>query len=196
MRSTIQRISILGLVGLLVASVLSCRAALPVATSRPTPIAPAGIKAYTDEEAQLSIQYPEGWMVERTILKDFHALIFRESVEEDAPELTILFRAAEGQSADQVLDEALSLIQTMSGEAGKDWQVGEAESATLGERQGRQLLAEYTNAASGVRHRVYLLGIVDDGLNYAFIADAPLGEWDQDWPIFEAMLDSLRFGAE
>ena len=30
----------------------------------------------------------------------------------------------------------------------------------------------------------------------AFVADAPLDEWDKNWPIFEAMLESLRFGAK
>lgn len=199
MRSrTYRRISILGLVGLLMALVLSCKAAPTVATPMPTPTASAGVQAYTDEEANLSIQYPEGWIVERTILEDLNATIFRETVEEDAPELIVLSGSAEGQDADQVLDEALALIQTLSGEADKDWQVGEAESVTLGEWQGRRIFAEYTSATSGVRHKVYLLGIVGDGLNVArvsaaFVADAPLDEWDKNWPIFEAMLDSLRF---
>ncbi len=198
---TYRRISILSLVGLLMALMLSCTAAPTVATPMPTPTVPAYIKTFTSEEAKLSIQYPEGWIVERTILEDLNATIFRETVEEDAPELIVLSGSAEGRSADQVLGEALSLIQTLSGEADKDWQVGEAESVTLGERQGRRIFAEYTSATSGVRHKVYLLGIVGDGLNVArvsaaFIADAPLDEWDQNWPIFEDMLDSLRFGAK
>ena len=141
----------------------------------------------------MSIQYPEGWIAERTILEGFNALIFRETVEEGAPELTVLSVAAEGEDADRVLDEALSLIQALGGEARKDWQVGEAESATLGGRQGRRIFAEYTSVTSGFRHKVYLLGIPGDDLNYAFVADAPLDDWDQDWPIFEDMLDSLRF---
>jgi hypothetical protein len=175
------------------ALVLSCKAAPTVATPMPTPTASAGVQAYTDEEAKLSIQYPEGWIVERTILEDLNATIFRETVEEDAPELIVLSGSAEGQDADQVLDEALALIQTLSGEADKDWQVGEAESVTLGEWQGRRIFAEYTRATSGFRHKVYLLGIAGDSLNYAFVADAPLDEWDKNWPIFEDMLESLRF---
>ena len=197
MRSrTYRRISILSLLGLLMALVLSCKAAPTVATPMPTPTASAGIQAYTNEEANLSIQYPEGWIVERTILEDLDATIFRETVEEDVPELIVLSGSAEGQDADQVLDEALSLIQTLSGEADKDWQVGEAESVTIGERQGRRIFAEYTRATSGFRHKVYLLGIAGDGLNYAFVTDAPLDEWDKNWPIFEDMLESLRFGAK
>ena len=197
----IQRISILSLVVLLMASMLSCKAAPTVATPMPTPTASAGIQAYTDEEAKLFIHYPEGWIVERTILEDLDATIFRETVEEDAPELIVLSGSAEGQDADQVLDEALALIQTLNGEASKDWQVGEAESATLGERQGQRIFAEYTSATSGFSHKVYLLGIAGDGLNVArvsaaFVADAPLDEWDKNWPIFEAMLASLRFGAK
>lgn len=189
----IRRTSILSLLGLLMVSILSCKAAPTVATPMSTPMASAGIKAYTSEEAKLSIQCPEGWIVERTILEDLDAMIFRETVEEDAPELIVLSGSAEGRSADQVLDEALSLVQVLSGEAEKGWQVGEAESVTLGERQGRRIFAEYTCASSGLRHKVYLVGMVGDGLNYAFVADAPLDEWDQNWPIFEAMLDSLRF---
>jgi len=73
---------------------------------------------------------------------------------------------------------------------------GTVFSATLGERQGRRIFAEYTCATSGIRHKVYLVGIPGGGLNYAFVADAQLDEWDQNWPIFEAMLDSLRFGAK
>lgn len=200
---TYWRISILSLVGLLMALMLSCRAAPTVATPilTPVPIMPAGVQSCTSEEAKISIQYPEGWIVERTILEGLNVMIFRETVEEDAPELTILSGAAEGQTAagsvepdaDQVLDEALSLIQMLGGEAEKDWQIGEAESVTLGEWQGRRIFAEYTSATSGFRHKVYLVGIVGDGLDYAFIADAPLDDWDQDWPIFEDMLDSLRF---
>ncbi len=198
---TYRRISISSLLGLFMALVLSCKAAPTVATPMPTPTASADIKAYTDEEAKLSIQYPEGWIVERTILEDLNATIFRETVEEDAPELIVLSGSAEGRSADQVLGEALALIQTLGGEADKDWQVGEAESVTLGERQGRRIFAEYTRATSGLRHKVYLLGIVGDGLNVArvsaaFVADAPLDEWDQNWLVFEAMLESLRFGAK
>jgi len=199
MRSrTYQRTSILGLAALLMASMLSCQAAPTVTTPMPTPMpmASAGTKAYTDEEANLSIQYPEGWIVERTILEDLNAVIFRETVEEDAPELTVLSGSAEDRSADQVFDEALSLVQVLSGEAEKGWQVGEAEPVTLGERQGRRIFAEYTCATSGIRHKVYLVGIPGGGLNYAFVADAQLDEWDQNWPIFEAMLDSLRFGAK
>jgi hypothetical protein len=64
------------------------------------------------------------------------------------------------------------------------------------ENQGRRLFAEYIHVTSGVRHKVYLLGIVDDSLNYAFVADAPFDDWDQNWPIIEAMLDSLRFDAK
>ena len=188
---TYRRISISSLVGLLVALMLSCKAAPTVATPMPTPT--VGIKAYTDEEAKLSIQYPEGWIVERTILEDLNAMIFRETVEEDAPELIVLSGSAEDWNADQVLDEALSLIQMLGGEAEKDWQIGEAESITLGEWQGRRLFAEYTSATSGVRHKVYLVGIVGDSLNYAFVADASLDDWDKNWLIFEAMLDSLRF---
>ena len=177
------------------ALVLSCKAAPTVAAPMPTPMppTPAGVKAYTSEEANISIQYPEGWIVERTTLEDLNATIFRETVEEDAPEFTILSGSGEGQSAGQVLDESLSLIQMLSGEAKKDWRVEEAESVTLGEKQGRQLFVEYASATSGIRHKVYLLGIVDDGPNYVFIADAPLDDWDQNWRIFEAMLDSLRF---
>jgi hypothetical protein len=139
-----------------------------------------------------------GWIVERTILEGLNAMIFRETVEEDAPELVVLSGSAEGQNAGQVLDEALSLIQTLSGEAKEDWQGGEAKSVTLGERQGRRILAEYTRPTSGLRHKIYLLGIADGSLNVArvsaaFVAGAPLDEWDQNWPIFEAMLDSLRF---
>jgi hypothetical protein len=178
---------------LLVISTLSCKAGPMVTTPMPTPTATVGLKAYTDEETRLSIQYPEGWIVERTILEGLNAMIFRETVEEDAPELTVLSGSAEGGGADLVLDEVLSLIQMLRGEAERDWQVGETESVTLGEWQGRRILAEYTRATSGIRHKVYLLGIVGDGLNYAFVADAPLDEWDQNWPIFEAMLASLRF---
>ncbi|MFQ5812718.1 MAG: hypothetical protein ACE5I2_05950 [Anaerolineae bacterium] len=197
----IRRLSILSLLGLLMAFMPSCKAAPTVATPMPTPTASAGIKAYTDEETKLSIQYPDGWIVERTILEDLNAMIFRETVEEDAPELIVLSGSAEGQTADQFLDEVLALIQMLSGEAKQDWQVGEAESVTLGERQGRRIFAEYTRATSGIRHKVYLLGIVGDSLNLArvsaaFVADAPLDEWDQNWPIFEAMLESLRFGAK
>ncbi len=192
----IRRISILSLIGLLMASMLSCKAAPMVVTPSPTLTVPAGVKSYTSEEAKLSIQYPEEWIVERTILEGLNAVLFRETVEEGAPEFTILSGSAEGQTTDQVLDEALLLIQTLGGEARKDWQVGEAESATLGERQGRQLFAEYTRAPSGVRHKVYLLAIVGHSLSYAFTADAPLDDWGQNWRIFEAMLDSLRFGAE
>ena len=126
-------------------------------------------------------------------MEGLNTMIFRETVEEDAPEFTVLSGSAEGQDADQVMNEALSLIQTLNGEASKDWQVGEAESATLGERQGQRLFAEYTRATSGVRHKAYLVGIVGDGLSYAFVADAPLDEWDKNWPIFEDMLDSLRY---
>ena len=180
------------------ALMLSCKAAPTVATPMPAPMltTPAGVQACTSEEANISIQYPEGWIVERTILEDLNAMIFRETVEEDAPELIVLSGSAEGRDADQVLDEALSLIQTLGGEGKKDWQVGEAESVTIGERQGRRIFAEYTRATSGFRHKVYLLGIAGDGLNYAFVADAPLDEWDTNWPIFEAMLESLRFGAK
>jgi hypothetical protein len=200
----IRRISILSLVGLLMASMLSCKAVPMVVTPTPTPTVPAGIKSYTSEEAKLSIQYPEEWIAERTILEGLNAVLFRETVEEGAPEFMVLYGSAEGQTTDQVLDKALTLIQTLSGEAGKDWQVGEAEFATpsiklragLGEKQGRQLFAEYTRATSGVRHKVYLLGIVGHSLSYAFTADAPLDDWGQNWHIFEAMLDSLRFGAE
>ncbi|MCK4472457.1 MAG: hypothetical protein KAW49_11815 [Anaerolineae bacterium] len=181
----------MSLVGLLMALMLSCKAAPTVATPMPTPT--VGIKAYTDEEAKLSIQYPEGWIVERTILEDLNAMIFRETVEEDAPELIVLSGSAEDWNADQILDEALSLIQMLGGEAEKDWQIGEAESVTLGEWQGQRLFAEYTSATSGVRHKVYLVGIVGDRLNYAFVADAPLDDWDKNWLIFEAMLNSLRF---
>ena len=151
------------------------------------------MKVYTDEAAKLSIQYPEGWIAERMIFEDFNVIIFRETVEEDAPELTILSGSAEDQRADQILDEALSLIQTLRGGASKDWQVGEAEPATLRERQGRRHFVEYTSATYGIRRKVYLLGIVGDSMNYAFIADVPLDDWDQNWRIFEAMLDSLRF---
>jgi hypothetical protein len=189
------RIPISGLVVLLLASMLSCTAAPIVTTPMPTPMptASAGVQICSSEEAKISIQYPEGWIAERTILEGLNAMIFRETVEEEAPELTVLSGAAEGQDADQVLDEALSLIQTLGGEANKDWQVGEAEPATLGERQGRRIFAEYTRATSGFRHKIYLLGIAGDGLNYVFVADAPLDDWDQDWPIFEDMLESLRF---
>ena len=193
MKSVIRKTSILSLVGLLMVLMLSCKAVPTVATPMPTPTATASIKTFTSEEAKLSIQYPEGWIVERTILEDLNAMIFRETVEEDAPELTVLSGSAEDKSTDQVLDEALSLIQMLGGEAEKDWQIGEAESVTLGEWQGQRLFAEYTSATSGVRHKVYLVGIVGDSLNYAFVADAPLDDWDRNWPIFEAMLDSLRF---
>jgi hypothetical protein len=193
----IRRTSILGWMGLLVAFVISCTAAPIVETPTPTPVPaiPVSVRTYASEEAKLSIQYPEGWIVERTILEDLDAMIFRETVEEEAPELIVLSGSAEDRSADQVLNEALSLVQVLSGEAEKDWQVGEAESVTLGERQGRRIFAEYTCATSGLRHKVYLVGIVGDGLSYAFAADASLDEWDKNWPIFEAMLDSLRFGA-
>jgi hypothetical protein len=153
----------------------------------------AGPRICSSEEAKVSIQYPEGWIAERTILEGLNAMIFRETVEEDAPELTVLSGVAEGEDGDQVLDEALSLIQALGGEAKKDWQVGEAESATLGERQGRRIFAEYTHATSGFRHKVYLVGIAGDDLNHVFVADAPLDNWDQNWPIFQDMLDSLRF---
>jgi hypothetical protein len=195
-KNMIRRTSILSLLGLLMASMLSCKAGPTVATPLPTPMASAGTKAYTSEEAKLSIQCPEGWIVERTILEDLDAMIFRETVEEDAPELIVLSGSAEGRRADQVLDEALSIVQVLSGEAERDWQVGGAESVTLGERQGRRIFAEYTCANSGIGHKVYLVGMVGDGLNYAFVADAPLDEWDQSWPIFEAMLESLHFGAK
>ena len=180
----------MGLMGLLMASMVSCKAAPAVATPTSTPT--AGIKVYTDEEAKLSIQYPEGWIVERTILEGLNTIILRESVEEGAPELVILSGSAKDQNTDQFLDDILSLIQMLRGEVSQDWQIGEAELATLGERQGRRLLAEYTHATSGVRHKVYLLGIANDSLSYAFIADAPLDDWVQNWPIFEAMLDSLQ----
>ena len=186
----------MSLLVLLMVSMLSCQAGPTVATPMPTPTATVGIKAYTDEEAKLSIQYPEGWIVERTILEGLNVMIFRETVEEGAPELTVLSGAAEGRSAHQVLEEALSLIKMLGGEAKRDWQVGEAESVAIGERQGRRIFAEYTRATSGIRHKVYLLGIVGDSLHYAFIADAPLNDWDRNWPIFEAMLESLRFGAK
>ena len=189
------RIPISGLVVLLVASMLSCRATPTVSTPVPTPMPTesTGVRIVSSEEAEISIQYPEGWIAERTVLEGLNAMIFRETVEEDAPELTVLSGAAEGEDGDQVLDEALSLIQTLGGEAKKDWQVGEAESATLGERQGRRIFAEYTRATSGFRHKVYLVGIVGDGLHHVFVADAPLDDWDQNWPIFQDMLDSLRF---
>ncbi len=189
----IRRTLILSLLGLLMALVLSCKAAPIATTPMPTPTATVGIKAYTDQEAKLSIQYPEGWIMERTILEGLDTMIFRETVEEDAPELIVLSGSAQGQGADQVLEEALFLIQALSGEANRDWRVGEAETVTIGGRQGRRLFAEYTRASSGFRHKVYLLGIGGDGLKYAFTADAPLDEWDDNWPIFEAMLNSLRF---
>lgn len=191
----IRRISVLSLLGLLMALMLSCKAAPTVATPmpKPTPTRPAGVQICSIEEANISIQYPEGWILERTILEGFNSMIFRETVEEDAPELTILSGSAEGQDADQILGEALSLIQTLGGEGKKDWQVGGAESVTLGEWQGRRILAEYTRATSGIRHKVYLVGIVGDSLGYAFVADAPLDDWDQDWRIFEDMLGSLHF---
>ena len=194
----IRRTSILGLMGLLMASVFSCTTAPTVVTPIPTPVPTmsAGIQIYSIEEANISIQYPEEWIMERTILEDFNAMIFRETVEENAPELTILSGSAEGQDADQVLGEVLPLIQTLGGEAKKDWQVGDAEAVALGEWQGRRIFAEYTRATSGFRHKVYLIGIARDGLNYAFVADTPLDKWDQNWPIFEAMLDSLRFGVK
>ena len=191
-----QRLSSLSLLGLLMVSVLSCTAAPTVATPMPTLVlaTPAtGVKACTSEEAKISIQYPEGWIAERTILEGLNAMIFRETVEEESPELTALSGSAAGQDADQVLDDALALIQAMGGVADKDWQIGEPESANLGEWQGRQLFAEYTRATSGIRHRVYLIGIVGNGLSYAFIADAPLDDWERNWLIFEDMLDSLRF---
>ncbi len=190
----IRRTSTLGWMGLLVAFVISCTAAPTVETPTPTPVPTiaAGVRSYASEEANLSIQYPEGWIMERTILEGLNALIFRETVEEEAPELIVLSGSAEGQDADQFLGEVLLLVQTLGGEAKQDWQVGEAESVTLGERQGRRIFAEYTRAPSGLGHKVYL-AVVGDGLNYAFAADAPLDGWDQNWPIFEDMFDSLRF---
>jgi hypothetical protein len=193
MKSVIRRLSILSLLALLMVSVLSCKAAPPTATPMPTPVAPADVETFTNEEAKLSIEYPEGWIVERTILENLNTMIFRETVEEDAPELTVFSGATEGQSPDQLLDETLSLVQMLGGGAKEDWQVGEAEPVTLDEWQGRQFFAEYARATSGVKHKVYLLGIVGDGLNYAFVADALFDEWDQNWYIFEAMLDSLQF---
>jgi len=190
-----RRSSILSLL-LLVAFVLSCRAEPTVATSTSTPMPTIAVKSYTSAEAGLSIQYPEEWIVERTIIEGFNATIFRRTVEEDAPELTVFSAEAKGRSVHQVLDEALSLVQMLRGEAGKDWQVSEAEPAILGGRQGLRFLVEYTHASSGARHRVYLMGIADDGMSYAFVADAPLDEWDQSWRVFEAMFDSVRFGAE
>ncbi len=193
----IRRTSVLSLVALMVL-MLSCTTAPTVVTSIPTPMptTPAGIQIYSIEEANLSIQYPEEWIMERTILEGLNAMIFRETVEENAPELTVLSGSTEGQDADQVLNEVLLLIQALGGEAKKDWQVGEAETVTLGKRQGRRTLAEYARATSGFRHKVYLAGIVGDDLSYAFVADAPLDRWDQNWPVFEAMLDSLRFGVK
>jgi len=158
-RNRIRNISILVLLGLLLALTLSCKAAPTVTTPMPAPMAMVDMKAYTDE-------------------------------------LAIFCGAAQGASADQVSDEALSLAQMLRGEAGKDWQVGEAEPAILGGRQGRKLFGEYTHAPSGARHRLYLMGISGDSLSYAFVADAPLDEWDQSWRVFEAMLDGVRFGTE
>jgi len=191
----IWRSSILGLMGLLVASGLSCKAAPTVATPMPTPMAIAGIKTYTDEEVGLSVQYPEGWIVERTIIEGFDAVIFRETVEEGAPELTVFSTIAEGRTVRQVLDETLSIVQMLRGEASKDWQVSEAEPATIGGRQGLRLFAEYTHAPSGARHRIYLIGVVTENMNYALVADASLDELDRGWHSLEAMLDSVRFEA-
>jgi len=191
----IWRSSILGLMGLLVASGLSCKAAPTVATPIPTPMAIAGIKTYTDEEVGLSVQYPEGWIVERTIIEGFDAVIFRETVEEGAPELTVFSTIAEGRTVRQVLDETLSIVQMLRGEASKDWQVSEAEPATIGGRQGLRLFAEYTHAPSGARHRIYLIGVVTENMSYAFAADSPLDEEDQTQWVFESMLDSVRFEA-
>ncbi len=201
MRSrTYRLVSMVGLLTLLVVSLLSCTPAPPAATPMPTPLASGDFKTYADEEAKLSIQYPEGWIVERTVLEGLDAMIFRETVEESAPELIVLSGWDEGRDADQILDEALSLVQALGGEAKQDWQVGEAAPLLLGERGGRKLTAEYVHAASGVRHKVYLVGMADgEGaarVSAAIVADAPLSEWDQNWPIFEAMLESLRFGAE
>jgi hypothetical protein len=182
-----------GLLLLLVALLLSCTSAPPATTPIPTPAASGPFKTYTDEEAKLSIQYPEGWIVERTVLEGLNAMIFRETVEETAPELIVLSGSDAGRDAAQVLDEALSLVQALGGEAKRDWQVSEAEPVLLGERGGQKLTAEYVHAASDIRHQVYLVGMADGG-GYALVADAPLDDWDQNWPIFEAMLQSLRLG--
>ena len=101
-KNMIRRISILSLVGLLMVLMSSCKAAptvtIPMPT--PTPTASARVQTGSSEEAKISVQYPEGWIAERTILEGLNAMIFRETVEEDAPELTVLSAAAEGQDAD------------------------------------------------------------------------------------------------
>ncbi len=189
-----RRVLMLSLL-LLVALMLSCRGKPMTATPTVTPMPTIGVKSYTSAEEGLSIQYPEGWIVERTIIEGFDAVIFRETVEEGAPELTVFSTTAEGRTVPQVLDETLSIVQMLRGEASKDWQVSEAEPATIGGRQGVRLLAEYTHAPSGARHRIYLIGVVTENMNYAFVADASLDELDRGWHSLEAMLDSVRFEA-
>ncbi|MEA3408083.1 MAG: hypothetical protein U9R48_08395 [Chloroflexota bacterium] len=172
----------------------------PMATAAPTlmpptPVVTAGRRSYTSSEGDFSLTYPQDWMLRESPAEGqpLRIVIITPQARDEPERITIFFASGGGQSAEQVWVSALGFVQAMHDEDAEDWWLGEAASTSIGGYHARQVPFRYRHIASEAEWRGLIVGLVQNSMNYAFIAEAPTGRWLGVWPSFEGILSSVQF---
>ena len=157
----------------------------PTNTSAPMPTIET--KTYTDEFADFSINYPADWVVESEPGSYvWFAELSLETIEDVAKEASFRAYLWPGDF-DDFQEEYLG----SSAERGRE--SSELESVTVAGTEG--VAVSITGAFYGdeVEAQAYVVFAVNGDRSLIFDSVSPADTWEENWPIFEMMLDSLTF---
>jgi hypothetical protein len=151
---------------------------------------------YESDELGISIQYPQGWFMEEDPF--LGQVMFAEN-EDDLGMDNFLTGTSFGTLSGTVEEvgmgsaqEALQLIAGLMPEEYADVEIGEISPCRIDNQDGAIVMVEGEFDQEGVQLRAWIAAAIVDDYVYMLLAGAPVEDWEEQGPILQAMLDSVK----
>lgn len=171
----------------------------PIAASAVTPATSVDWLTYASDGLGFSIQYPQGWHVEEDAASG--RVTFARSFEDlgmhGLPRGTGFSArvAATRQLGVQTPHEVLDYVLASLSQASSDLRLDEAQPLRIAGTQGALMTIEVKFEGQDGRLRGWLASAIANDYACIVAAAAPVEKWQEEEPILQAMLDSVRLSA-
>jgi hypothetical protein len=161
------------------------------APGSPMPTPEPELLPYVDPSGGISLWYPSDWVYEefadQVVFATSEQIIAGTEIYSGAAMMLMPVDLAESQTIDDLVEEAVAGLSFSRPPAGR------ATGCTIGGEPGVLVRLEGRPEGADVLMKGFVAGVEHDGRGYLFVAASILGDWPQNGPMLEDVLNSVEF---